>query len=207
MGLIQDIVKLSNDKTLEAKIKDNNLVLADYFVYGSRLYGTSHINSDYDLRLIGDHAADESVRTIELSDSVTYHSNRKFKELLEEHDIVALEGYYSGVNYLFDDFELDLKKLRKSISKKASHSYVKAKKKIKVEKDYYVGWKSLFHSLRILMYGCQIAKEGVHIQWDCANVFYQTIMDRKETDWEVLDAIYKPVYNSLSSTFKKLAPK
>jgi hypothetical protein len=33
---------------------------------------------------------------------------------------------------------------------KASNSFVKAKKKIEVERDYYVGWKSLFHSLRIL---------------------------------------------------------
>ncbi|KAG2379112.1 hypothetical protein C9374_007750 [Naegleria lovaniensis] len=50
---------------------------------------------------------------------------------------------------------------RRPFSRKSANSYVKCKKKICVEKDLKVGLKSLFHSLRIVMFAIQILKFGL----------------------------------------------
>ena len=93
------------------------------------------------------------------------------------------------------------------MSQKANHSFVKAKKKIEVEKDYYVGWKSLFHSLRILVFGIQIAKEGCISDYSAANDYWHEIREANQYDWSYFKSKYQPEHNRLATEFRKLAPK
>ncbi len=177
--------------------------------YGSRVYGTASKDSDEDYIVIvpNSHKTGEEY----WKDNVNVHifNKRDFQEQLNNHKIHALEAYflpYSGVDKQFS-FALDLSKLRSEISAKASNSFVKAKKKLEVEKDYYLGWKSLFHSLRILVFGKQIASEGKFSNYSAANRYWLEIRDAQQYNWQYFKDMYQPVYNNLATEFRKVAPK
>lgn len=185
--------------------------------YGSWVYRTEGKNSDVDFIAIVDTGM-TGTEIREANYDVQIYNPEDFQRQLNDHKIHALEVWYflkndSGHGDLDDlrigfniDFQLDLSKLRHSLSEKASHSFVKAKKKIDVEKDYYIGFKSLFHSLRILNFGIQIATTD-HIDFSAANHYWKEIIEAKEYNWQFYKDKYQPIYNALSTEFKKVAPK
>ncbi len=174
--------------------------------YGSRVYGTHTDKSDYDYICIakGLNTGEEYRNgnlNIHLFDPID------FQNQLHDHKIHTLEAYYHPDNLCSKfDFKLDLVKLRHELSQKASHSFVKAKKKIEVEKDYYIGWKSLFHSLRILTFGKTLATTG-KIIFNEANEYWFEILNAQQYNWNYFKTKYQPIYNTLSTEFKKVAPK
>lgn len=186
------------------------------YLYGSRVYGTDNSRSDHDYLVIEDSPSSEGL-TIGKVD-VKILSKRKFQDLLNEHRISALECLWlddSAVIVEPDlnwDFNLNLSKLRSSISKKSSHSWVKAKKKFlepydHMEDELRRGKKSLFHSLRIMMFGIQIAKYGKIENYGEANNIYKKIISSELETWEAFHEEWKPLYNELCSEFRRLAPK
>ena len=198
----------------------NNLSEADvlFVPYGSRVYGTASEKSDFDFLLIVPNQCPLPTGHEYLNGLLNLQICHKadFQEQLNQHKIKALECWYmphalmpaEGIKHIgaHFKFDLDLQILRSSISEKASHSFVKAKKKIDKEKDYYIGWKSLFHSLRILNFGIQIAKSKT-INFSDANSYWYEILAAKCYDWSFFKETYQPVFNSLASEFRKLAPK
>lgn len=184
--------------------------------YGSRVYGTDSDKSDYDYLAIvpNDSKADTGTEFYKNDTNIHVFNRGDFQQQLNDHKIHALEAYYLPVPDEDDPcvknqfhFQLDLGKLRESISEKASHSFVKAKKKIEVEKDYYIGWKSLFHSLRILNFGTQIATVGSIENYSAANQYWFDILHAQQYNWEYFKHRYQSIYNKLSTQFKLVAPK
>jgi hypothetical protein len=178
--------------------------------YGSRVYGTARANSDEDYMAIvpENRKADTGAEYDHNNVNIHIYNRRDFQDQLKRHKIHALEAWYHPERPLEGEFQFRVHHptLRHSLSQKASHSFVKAKKKIEVEHDYLIGWKSLFHSLRILDFGIQIAREGC-IRFNSANEYWNQIINEKQTDWELLQERYKPVYNAAATEFRKLAPK
>jgi hypothetical protein len=177
------------------------------FAYGSVVYGTAGINSDLDYIYVveSDEEFDYNVKNYENIDVIVY-SKPTFIKHIKDHRIFALESIFQDEENPFRQyFKLDTEKLRREVSSVSSNSFVKCKKKFK-DGEYYIGKKSLFHSLRILNYGIQIAKFGFIADYSCANQTYRNIMAMESTDWEDYKAIYQPIFNSLKSTFKLLAP-
>ena len=176
--------------------------------YGSQVYGTRSDKSDYDYIAIG---SDLLTGEEYLHDNINIHlySFSDFSSQLADHKIHALEAYYlhNGIVKDYFPFTLDLVKLRHSLSDKASHSFVKANKKIDKEKDYYIGWKSLFHSLRILNFGAQIAGYRRIENYGEANHYWYEILNAQQYNWPYFKQKYQPEYNRLASEFRKLAPK
>lgn len=180
------------------------------FKFGSRVYGTADDKSDVDYIAIGATIDQETSATI-LGGKIDVHylTNNTFQQMLDEHHIQALEIWFYSDNqkYLTNfNFKLDLSKLRESISKTSSNSWVKCKKKLK-DGEFYIGQKSLFHSLRILMFGISIAKTGRIENYSCANMIYKDVVLGNKTNWTEIKTKYKPIYNNLKSEFKKWAPK
>eukprot|EP01119_Soliformovum_irregulare_P009935 TRINITY_DN2395_c0_g1_i2.p1 TRINITY_DN2395_c0_g1~~TRINITY_DN2395_c0_g1_i2.p1 ORF type:complete len:116 (+),score=29.97 TRINITY_DN2395_c0_g1_i2:429-776(+) len=103
-------------------------------------------------------------------------------------------------------FRLDMENLRRSVSKLVGNSYAKAGKKLNVEKEYYKGKKSLFHSLRILIFGIQIAQTGRIEDYSAANELWKEIKNVPSDDWAEFHARYKKVWNQLKTEFRKAAP-
>ncbi len=117
-------------------------------------------------------------------------------------------------------------KIRQSFSKKASNSYVKCKKKFVVESGKErVGRKSLWHSLRIILFGVQVATHGYIYDYTEANKYYKDIVlnylpeddesfqkeeligqDENEWVWEQYKKKYGVIKNNLMSTFREACP-
>lgn len=217
--------KYAEEPTLQEIVKWSDVIAKDLLWvgrYGSRVYGTTTEKSDYDYVVVSKERFVSSPEASKENANISIVSINEFDTSLQEHQIRELECLWlSPKDILFDRLDLltrtksidtyfgvDLKKLRHSISEKASHSFVKAKKKfiVPADKNIYAGKKSLFHSLRILNFGAQIAKDGRISDYGAANNYFTQIMNDPSEDWEHYRQIYKPIYNSLATEFRKLAP-
>ena len=178
--------------------------------FGSQVYGTMRPDSDSDFLVV--FPANNGVSFSELVfDNVDFQTYNlvDLQAQLDAHQINALEAYFVPGSSLPSHctFSLSLPTLRHSLAQKASHSFVKAKKKIMVEREYLAGWKSLFHSLRILTFGIELAQTGALTNFAAANAYWDELWAAQETDWPTLQTRWQPVYNGLSSEFRRLAPK
>lgn len=204
--------------------------IVDVQHYGSTVYGTRTEKSDIDIISIVE--SDEDLYAIyqskdypELADyptDIDLHiiSIRSFQELLDEHDIMALETWYQmneDTRKLFN-FSLNLDTLRRKVSAVCSNSWSKARKKLDIpEEDDYLGLKSLFHSIRILSLGIDIARDGkidfrnILIDGEkisCSNFWKQLQYEYSQGfRWKEFKAKYTPLQNSNATLFRLLAPK
>lgn len=87
----------------------------------------------------------------------------RFLTMLQKHNFVALEclwleNKFRLLETVSFEFFLDLAMLRSYVSENSSYSWVRAKKKLVVEKDFdpYRAKKTLWHAFRVLEYGMQI---------------------------------------------------
>lgn len=104
--------------------------------------------------------------------------------------------------------------VRVNISKKCSNSFVKAKKKLLVQKDYdpYISMKSLWHSIRIYDFASQYAKNGRIVDFDSCSELWNEIADdyaSHDVDEliELIKTKYKKKQNRAASVFKIYYPK
>lgn len=202
--------------------------ITGWFTYGSQIYGNVNEDSDTDFCYIGGDTSiinpDNGIHLINgddtFSDMVT---SEQFNELLKQHHPVMLEGYSLQYHdnlkgkYQFSEkviINIQLPILRKSFSTIASNSFVKARKKLMIAKDYnrYASMKSLFHSLRLLQFGTQIAMNGYIVDFrECNNLHEMVVKDYTNySDSELLSTIipqYKIIYNEYATEFRKYAPK
>lgn len=196
---------INPNQQYETRSRVEEEILAVY-KYGSRVYKCTTEKSDWDYIVIVE-SLDENLKYSVAKDNVnlTVYSEQNFIKEIKNHHISALECIFQKSNDMFKEyFELNSEKLRRAISSVASNSYVKCKKKIR-DGEVYIGKKSLFHSIRILMFGIQIAKHGKIVNYEEANNYHKIIFEMGD-DWSELDKEFKPIYNALKSEFKRLAP-
>jgi hypothetical protein len=72
--------------------------------------------------------------------------------------------------------------------------------------DYYIGIKSLFHSLRIPMFGIQIATSGKVYDFSEANFIYNKLSSKIWT-WDELDTEFRDLRNNILSDFRTVTTK
>lgn len=179
--------------------------------YGSNMYGTSSDKSDDDMICVIPDDAGIVTGTECRKDrlNVQFYTRSDLQDQLNSHKVVPLECYlHPCEEKLKEQFKwrLDKAKLRQEWAAKASNSFVKAKKKIEVERDYYVGWKSLFHSLRILDFAIQIAATGGIADYGSANQHWFDILNAQQYNWAYFKERYQPEYNRLASELRRVAP-
>ena len=197
---------------IQKYIDDDNVL--NIYPLGSRVYGSHTQDSDYDYILICWEYFDS------MDINVHVYTVDQFKLALNNHDIQALECYYLPQDKIikykvtFNPLEIDKSKLRTSISTITSNSWVKGKKKLIIAGDYdpYLAIKSIFHSLRILDFGIQIATSGYIENYGFVNFILtdlKKLAEQYQRDelWNVIDTKYRSMYNSKSSQFKGLCPK
>lgn len=187
--------------------------IVNVYSYGSRVYGTHKSNSDHDFIVVA--ACDHTGQQYDAGDiTVHVYNIEHWRRALNEHRIFALECFFLPEDKKLLEtkifgFQLDLSLLRKEISSISSNSWVKAKKKIEVEHEHYLGFKSLFHSLRIPIFGTQIAQNGKINDYSAANELWNRIMHDLDfsRSWESWKEEYQPVRNQLLTEFRKYAEK
>ncbi len=209
IGIYKDAKVAYVDMLRRTKTKDEDVVCA--YLYGSRVYGNFRNDSDYDYIVI----LHPNKRKEQFSDNlinVTFYSLGEHSVRLTNNEPSAMECYFLPKEFVLKEDWMSIInvvhfKLRESFSAKASNSWVKAKKKLTVTESYndYVGKKSLWHALRLLDFGTQIARDGRINDYGSCNGFYDEVMYCN--DWNEMFEKYKKLYNKKSSEFKKFAPK
>jgi len=183
--------------------------LLNTYVYGSYVYGTFNKDSDIDYIFVVENQKKDEFLLSSNKCNVISCSLNYFQEQLNNHSVSAVECFFLPEKFKVElynfSFLLDKTKLRKSFSKKASNSWVKAKKKIDIHNEYYIGMKSLFHSLRILVFGIQIANEN-KINYKIANGYWNKIKEQDFKEWKRYKDYWQKEYNMLKSEFKKVCP-
>lgn len=190
--------------------RDHQLVAM--YPYGSRVYETAMADSDSDYITVL-HRMPNKHQIIDRDNcSFIIHDKLSLQHGIWAHEPYALECLFLPKDKVLKesnpwDFTLNLRVLRETFSQKASHSFVKAKKKIDVEKDIKRGKKSLFHSLRIITFGIQIATHGKIVNYQEANPYWWDIWTNPSTDWLDYQKAFRPIYNGLSTKFREVCPK
>lgn len=196
------------------KLEDSDVL--NVYPYGSKVYGTAGSQSDYDYIVVMKNGTidrdslDSSYHKL----NVTIYSQDSFQNKLDLHKISLMECFFVPASLMLKNtckfsFKLDKKLLRESISEKTSNSWVKAKKKFEVMQDrnVYVAKKSLFHSLRIIDFGMQIASKGQIINYSSSNYLWEEIYTNPADTWQPYKDQYQEFFNNQMTEFRKLAPK
>ncbi len=179
--------------------------VARTYRYGSRVYGCHKENADFDYIVVVKSHKELHYSVQFTGTDITVYSEPMFIKKIKEHEISVLECIFQNENDPYaKHFELDLPTLRRAISAKSSNSFGKCKKKI-VDGEVYIGKKSMFHSLRIILFGIQIARYGKIVDYTVANHFLDTIM-KMEDDGNKIAKRFKPIFNAFKTSFRKLAP-
>lgn len=179
--------------------------------FGSATYGTQTEKSDYDFVAIVD--MDDGYIQFESPDvDIHIMSKHHYLSKLESHDIMALEVYFNPdpLKKYEVDFTINKVKLRHKISAVVSNSWVKAKKKVNLEnEDTWTGYKSLFHSIRILDFGIQMAAHGQIVDYKSSTHVWDEILEKvgAGVEFDEIMEYYKPKHNNKATFFRELAPK
>lgn len=175
------------------------------YPYGSVVYGTKSKQSDMDAIIVVECDGELNYDVRNWGCDFTVYSESSFIKKIDEHHISVLECIFQFKSDPYREyFKLDTEKLRRSISSVSSNSFVKCKKKLS-EGEIYIGKKSMFHSIRILGKGIQIAKFGEINDYSWANHFLDELFSMGD-EWEPIKDRFQPIFNSLKSEFRILAP-
>lgn len=195
---LRELIKSSAAKAMENYLNAGHII--SIYPFGSVVYGTSTPESDIDYILVVGPDFKYKGEYKDGNNDFNIYTEEEWKEKANRFDV----DYLESINGELSPEELDYDKIRASISHTASNSWVKGKKKLTIEKDYapYIGKKSIWHSLRILMFGIQIMKYGKIIDYKEANYLYADIVKNENNDWEYYKEKYQPLYNKLHTEFK-----
>lgn len=189
---------------------DNSKVL-NIYQWGSRVYGCFTDKSDYDYNIIVTDDYEPFYDNIEIDDiHMNFYKLSTWEEMIKRNKIETLESLFSDNQFIIKetikfDIKIDLVELRKSISQRCSNAYDKCRKKLIIEKDFspYIAKKSLWHCIRILMFGIQCSKYGKIIDYTEANKYYKDIILNESNDWKHYKANWHLFCNNLRTEFRK----
>lgn len=182
------------------------------YAYGSRVFGNVGPNADYDYIVVETGEDGKEANLIFPGIDITVYDCKRFRDRVLEHEISVLECLHLPPHHVLLQkvvfgWSLNKSKLREAFSAKSSNSWVKAKKKFDVEKEPYIAKKSLWHSLRILKFGLQIANHGKIVDFTECNDLWKEIHSNPSVVWEDYKKLYQETYNSLKTQFRLAAPK
>ena len=203
-----------NNQFLDTLLLDDRVL--NIYVFGSHLYECNRPDSDIDLIVVttNDYGQDGETITDGNCDFSIY-SDDSWKLKCENMHINALEVISTQKEeFILKETKrflvnMDLIKLRESISATVSNSWAKANKKLNVEKDYnpHIAKKSLWHCFRILMYGIQYAKYRTIINFQEANNLYNEIVLNECSDWKFYKNKYQERLNNMRTEFRSYMAK
>lgn len=200
-------------KVTPQKIKWLHEHALNIYPHGSMVYGTyTESQSDKDFIVVVPEYLNIDKQQWECDDEqYNIYSVSTWRAKLNRHDIDALECHFLPHYMIVKElmmFDLTIKTalVRESISKTASNSWVKCKKKLTVQKDFAprVGKKSLWHALRILSFGTQIMVYKRIIDYGSCNFCYNEIVNCPIDNWGYYKEFYQPIYNAMKSEFKEV---
>jgi predicted nucleotidyltransferase len=192
---------------------ETELILAVY-IYGSRVYGTNNKESDWDYSIVVEDSVKTQNNTIERN-SVDFNLYQKsiFIQEIKNHYMPVLENIFAPSTLKYEKidfseyFELDLASLRVGVSSISSKCFHYSKILWNKEQDFKKSKKNVFHSIRYLLEGIQIAKKGKIVDFTEANEVYFHLLETDYDSFEDLKKEIMPKVKELNQVFFELAPK
>ena len=186
------------------------LKIRNITIYGSRIYGTARPESDWDIICVTAALLEHEEKRVKIgNDLLNIHliTPDKFQAGLTNHDMMNLECYFSPESARLQEkmelkFVLNKKKLAKNIIAQSFNSWQGGKHKLEGG-DIYRGLKSIFHSLRMLMFAIQIADHGKIISFSEANYLHTAINESDEMDFDFFREEYLPFKIELENLLKE----
>lgn len=198
-------------------MNENELIVSSINIYewGSRVYQTATEFSDWDYIAIVPDDFPEEPDQYEFGNH-TYNIEHESDWLakLKRNSVEALECLSLSPKFIVKKtksypFTFNPDGARAAISERASIAWVKGKKKLTIEKDFdwRGGKKSIWHSLRLYMFGTQCAQYGSIVDFTEANSYYNDIVVAKhgntgKEEWEYLKESYHDLNNYWHSKMK-----
>ena len=195
---------ISKDEIIEVS-KVHPLKVKNIYLFGSRVYQTATSESDYDIIVVAS-SLNEATEIRHKDLNIHVHTPDKFIRDLKDLDMHNLECIFAPpdakilerVNYADANFKINPEQMKYKAMNQSFSSFHKAKLKM-YDADTYIGAKSLFHSLRILLFAKQILKYGRIIDFTEANNFWGEIkndltLTKSETDGDQLWRYFKDKY-------------
>ena len=187
------------------------LKVRNLYIYGSRCYLTARPESDWDIIFITAALLEHEEKRFKTgNDLLNVHliTPDKFQRGLDNHDMMNLECYFSPdwaklQEKMSFKFTLNKKKLAKNILNQSFVSWQGGKHKLD-NGDIYRGLKSIFHSLRMLMFAIQISEQGKITDFSEANYIFKEIEDSDEIEWDYFREKYLPFKIELENKLKKI---
>lgn len=185
------------------------------FAHGSRLLGTERADSDWDFEVVVGDGTWEGAEQVEIGEAGSGHQRQFTLIALSDWigeaeactvrfcECAFLPEELTAIRLVPAGWRPDAEKVRRQFSRTASNSWVKAKKKLIVADSWnpLVAKKSLWHSLRILMFGIQILEHGSIVDFHAGNDLFWEILSMPD-DWGMLDERFRPIRNELRSRFR-----
>ncbi|MDP2692817.1 MAG: nucleotidyltransferase domain-containing protein [bacterium] len=200
------ITEINKDEIISLSKIHPSRVKAIY-MFGSRVYGTNRPDSDYDIILVGS-SMNEATELKGEKYNIHIHTPDKFKRDLYYHDVHSLECVYAPESAVIFEtekypFKLDKSRLKKSFLSASHNSWLKAKNRI-IDCDVDGGVKSAFHSIRILMFGIQIANSGRIDDFSAANHIWKSMDEFEESyEWTPFKENFLPDKIKLEESLKQ----
>lgn len=194
-----------------AKFYLDNPNVLNIYQWGSRVYGCYTNKSDYDYNVVVTDNYEHFVDNIETNNiHMNFYKLSTWEEMIKRNKIETLECLFAENQFIIKEtikfnIEINLVELRKSISQICSNAYDKCRKKLIIEKDFapYTAKKSLWHCIRILLFGIQCAKYERIIDYTEANKYYEDIVLNESNDWNYYKSKWHVFCNNLRSEFRK----
>lgn len=197
----------------------NPLKVKNIYVFGSRVYGTATSDSDYDVIVVAN-SMDEKREIVHKDLNIHVHTPDKFIRDLKELDMHNLECIFAPdsakimekVNYADANFKINPDKMKYAAMNQSFNRFHTAKTKI-LDGDFHRGIKSLFHSLRILLFSIQILRDGRINDFSEANRFWSDIkidmqltkdIANEEDMWRYFKDKYLPQKIELEKRLKEM---
>lgn len=179
------------------------------FQHGSTVYGVTNPLSDIDFIVIvkDDYEIPDNDAVTKDNCQFIFHTITDWYKMMAENRIEVFECSALPKKFIHKEWvkirpTVDKVELRKSISAVSENAYAKCKKKL-LQGDYYIGKKSLWHSLRVALFGLQISKYGYISNFREANFWYKDIVLSEHNDWEYFKEKYQPLLNNIRTEFRK----
>ena len=163
-------------------------------VFGSRVYGTHRIDSDYDVIVVAC-SVNSNVEFRNGDYNVHVTTPDIFEDKLIRHNINNLECIYAPFNaQIYQEinynkiFNLKNGMLKKSLITQSTAAWSQGRKRIE-SGNIISGAKSLFHSIRILDFGIQIIKYNHIKDFSSCNEIWKMLDESECLKWEDYDGL------------------
>lgn len=185
------------------------------YEWGSRVYQTSTDSSDWDyIAVVPDDFPKEPDQYEFENHTYNIEHESEWLAKLKRNSVEALECIFLPPQFIIKKkklypFTFNPDGAHASISERASIAWVKGKKKLTIEKDFdwRGGKKSIWHCLRLYIFGIQLGCAKKIVDYTEANKYYEDIVLNEHgrtgaEEWEYLNKTYKQIKNNLHSSMK-----